>query len=452
MMFTPARFVVVDDKKHHLAAIVQVFQQLGSPCISVHYDPAHDPDPAIFRGVRCLFLDLHLLEGQAGTDNKRHYAVIAALLESVISPLGGPFILVLWTEHAHLGGELRTYLNDSLGDVHHARPFAVSTLAKESFINVDSGEMSNPDLLRGAVLGSLEGTPQLAALLSWEQDVMAAAGSTLVSLLSLVEPDQRRERYAEGLDAILSRLASEAVGRSQVEVDHRAAIMAALAPILSDRVLNQDPSDSAKALWRGAVTRYKTLKDATFVEAGAINRMLHLAMPSAETVRASDWGAVVNLPWSSDDEMLAHMGLNAANFFGGELLIEKADRARCKIVLVRIGAVCDYAQNRKGPIVYILGAEVPCDVKRKTRKGTSEELPLSTAIWRSPVLQTDNAPFRLNVHVRFPVTVLHDVCKAWSVRYRLREQLLMTLIVDSGNYASRPGIIQLPARNRDEDA
>ena len=91
--------------------------------------------------MRCLFLDLHLVDGQAGTDQRRHYGVIASILEDNISQNGGPFILVIWTEHERFSNELRDYLDTNLDQTKpHARPLAVLGLAKERFIN--TGDLS----------------------------------------------------------------------------------------------------------------------------------------------------------------------------------------------------------------------------------------------------------------------------------------------------------------------
>ena len=94
-MFAPPRFVVLDDNPNHLSAIVNVFQMLGAPCLGVVYDPGGELESGAFRGVRALFMDLHLIESAATTDEVRHYATIVSILEEHISPTGGPFILVV---------------------------------------------------------------------------------------------------------------------------------------------------------------------------------------------------------------------------------------------------------------------------------------------------------------------------------------------------------------------
>ncbi len=449
-MFTPPRFVVVDDELTHLNAILDTFQKLGSPCIGIHYDPAAELDPAHFRGVRVLFLDLHLIGGALGTDYRRHYAQIAAILENNISPHGGPFVLVIWTANPHLQNELIEYLDLNLDPQKpHAKPLAIRCLEKERFINVETGAAVNPGQLRQAVEGAISSNAQLAALLSWELDVLAAAGATLSTLLALVPSNQRSTAtFPSALDTILSRLAREAVGPSNVAIDPRAAITTALAPILADRIINQHPTAEVSDRWSNAVTRHSdsALGNSTEEEAGQINRMLHIAIPGPETIRPTDWGTVVDYPTAwTDPEVSNTIGFTIDQFLGHELKIEGAGRAQCRPCLVRVGAACDYAQNRSGPLKYLLGIEVPETAARmEDRQGRRIKPPDS--VWTSPIFVMDGItePFRLYVNVRFGREVLPGACVDWNVRYRIREQLLMHLISHESGYSSRPAIVQMP--------
>lgn len=444
-MFAPTRFVVVDDKPEHLRAIVNTFQLLGSPCIGIHFSAEAELDPAHFRGVRVLFLDLHLIEGGAlGTDQIRHYASIASILENNISPQGGPFVLVIWTAYPERRQELVDYLDGALDQQKpHARPLAVLCLEKERFINLGSGDVVDPAQLRLAVEGTITSNAQLAALLNWETDVLAAAGATLSELVGLVPPAQRlTAAFPAALNVILSRLAREAVGRPNVAVNHRAAIATALAPILADRIMNQTVTLETSALWMRAVTRHDdpALGKASPEEAGRINRMLHLSVQGSETIRPTDWGAVVDFPgaqWNSDDELRRVMGATRNEILEGEFKIRAADQANCRPCLVRVGAACDHAQGRPGPLTYLLALEIPKAVKRDTPPASE---------WISPVLVTDGVaqPFELHVNARFGMSLPAVACETWQVRYRLREQLLMHLVSHANVYASRPGIVQLP--------
>jgi hypothetical protein len=447
VIFSAPRFVVVDDKEQHLTAITRTLQLLGAPCLGVKYDGTEELKPDHFRGVRCLFMDLHLIDGVASTDHRRHFANIAAILEDNISASGGPFILVVWSALQNLDGELRNYLDEKIDAAKpHARPLAVLGLAKDKFINLDDGIVAKPKELRKAVLDAVVANPQVAALLGWESDVLTAAGDTLAELLKLVPAAERVSKsYPNALDTILSRLAREAVGRPNVEINHRAAITTALGPILADRVINQEVTPDTAALWKRAVTRYDddSLKDASREEAGSINRMLHVAIPGSETVLPIDWGAVVELEegvWNSDDQLRQLFDGSRTELLEEEFKIKAADHGKCRPCLVRVGAACDYAQKRRGPLTYLLGLELPADLKRSSTAPAAE--------WRSPVmmLNGEGTPFRLHVNVRFSLARPAAGCEGWKVRYRLREQLLMLLLSHSNGYTARPGIVQLPAK------
>ena len=320
-MFTPPRFVVIDDKPEHLDAILDVFQELGAGCQGVTYDPEHGLDNRHLAGVRVLFVDLHLIDLAATTDETRHFAIIAGILEDGIRPTGGPFILVVWTEHDDLVTRLTTYLDDSLDrDKPFARPLAVVGLAKRRFIDLDTGEAQEGRAagLRDAVEQAVDSQPQLTALVAWESDVQAAAGATLSALVDLV-PDNAKNStsFAGGLDEVLSRLARESVGPHHVATDPRAAIAAALAPMLADRIVNQEVSEAALAAWSQAVTwEGRDRLDST--RAGKVNRMLHVAVPPTEAIRPGAWGAVVEFPaaWWPDNEFLERFGTTPRQLLG----------------------------------------------------------------------------------------------------------------------------------------
>ena len=443
-MFTPPRFVVVDDRPDHLTAILDVFQEIGTPCLGIAYDPEQEFDKQNFEGVRALFLDLHLTDLAETTDKRRHFAIIAGLLEDNISPAGGPFILVVWTEHEDEVEELRAYLDDAGAidtEKPHARPLAIVGLPKGQFINVNTGEphADKADALHAEVEAAVGEKPQLAALLSWEADVQAAAGATLAALVELV-PDEKRNgaSFAQCLDEILSRLAREAVGQPHVATDPRAAITSALVPILADRIAHQQASSMASEAWRKALT-WDGGGNLDSAASGKVNRMLHVAVPMSETIRPTDWGTVVEFPaaWWRDDELPKRFGVTLDQFLGGEYKIKPEDWGKCRPRLIRIGAACDYAQNRAGPLTYLLGLEIPVEVTRSGKPPAS--------VWSSPTLVAKpcDGPFVLVVNARYPLNMVPTEVEAWQPVYRLREQLLMHLISHAGSYLARPGIVQL---------
>lgn len=448
-MFAAPRFLAVDDKDEHLAAILATFQKLGTPCMGVRFDAAAPLERAMFRGVRALFLDLHLITGAKTTDDKQHFANIASILEENISELGGPFILVLWTEHAEKAADLTVYLDEALDpEKPWCRPLAVLPLAKEKFINVTSGAVEAADDLRKAVEEALDANPQLSALVGWETDVLAAAGETLMSLTALVPLDKRTAAlFPAALDEVLSRLAVEAVGKKHVGDDPRTAVTAALGPILADRIVSQEVGHRTDALWKAAVTRHgqKQLPQATPAEAGGINRMLHVAVAGPERIAPADWGAVSEVPadlWT-DQGLTDTLGVNIDQLLREEFKIHRDHHGLCRPRLVRVGAVCDHAQKRPGPIPFLFGVEIPANLQRLT--GPDGRVTPPAAEWSSPVLTVPGVaePFILHVNSRFEITRPAAATAPWVAVYRLREQLLMQLIAHTGAYVGRPGIVRL---------
>ena len=173
--------------------------------------------------------------------------------------------------------------------------------------------------------------------------------------------------------------------------------------------------------------------------------MLHVAVPSSETIDPTDWGAVVEFPeeWRNDEQLRARFGLTARRLLGGEFRLDRGERDLGRLRLVRVGAACDYAQNRPGPLPYLLGVEIPCDANLKTdRDGKTLRAPASE--WTSPALLIgQEKPFRLAANARYPLSAAAETARDWTLLYRLREQLLMHLISHASGYLSRPGIVEM---------
>ena len=446
-MFLPPRFVAVDDNFDHLQAIMAAFQQLGSPCLGLRYHPDRRLDKSHFRGVRLLFLDLNLITGADLGDQKQNFANIAGILEDNISFAGGPFILFIWTEHDTLVSGLTHYLNEPGALPAHARPLMIKGLSKGQFIYTATGEAraEGVETLRSEVEDAVSSSPQLAALTAWETDVLAAAGGTLSALNELVPDDQQdTDQRAQALGDVLRRLASAAVGQPHVQTDPRAAINQALAPILADRITNQEVAEGTAGIWNNALTSGAD-RALDPIAAGSINRMLHLAVPRSETIHANDRGAVVAFPecWWDEDLLKEQFGVGIRRLLGGEFKLGNKEREKCGRVLVRVGAACDHAQDLPGSLVYLLGVEIPSDVCRKKDNTGTVRPPASE--WSSPWLVTapGNVPFRLHVNSRYSLHVSRNEAQKWLPMYRLREQLLMQLISHANNYLARPGVLEL---------
>lgn len=429
-MFSAGRYVIVDDERDQLRLLVDSLHSVGAPCVGVHYT-GKPLDRAAFAGVRVLFSDLFLLQGV--TQPMLQYAALEGMLRANVDPaIGGPYLLIIWTTHDEKVEGLRTYLRERLDP--RLRPLAVLTLDKKDFLDGQPG-------LAEAVHERVNASPQIRALVAWEVDVLSAAGATLAAVTDLVPAENRDvDDFSALLDGILSRLAVAYAGRPNVTADRRGAINGALAPILADRIANAPARPELAGIWDAAVTTHQNLPPIDDAQGGRMNRMLHIAIPPAEPVAATDWGATLLLPDAvhADEPMLDRFGMRYKEIMSQVFRIEKADRARCTPVLVRIGAVCDFAQRKPGPLPYLLGLIVPSDIAHKDIAQLKSEL-------ASPVFLLDEAqgPVRLLVNARFQISLVSPPAE-FTPLFRIREQMLATIVAHASEYQTRPGVVKLP--------
>lgn len=347
--------------------------------------------------------------------------------------------MVLWTSHLEERDAFADYVAKVAGFTDR-RPLAILGLNKNDYRDAN-GSFAGAQL-RADIEKTIASHAQLQVLLAWEANVLAAAGATLATLGELVpQNEQSIEKYPQAIDGILSRLAGAAVGIPNASKDPRGAINSALAPILLDRILNQRASAEINDLWSKAITRYNDLPEMDVQQAGRMNRMLHLAMPQAELIRPTDWGAIVKIPDGElvDDAMQRRFGSRAKDILSQIFQIEKKDRERCQLCLLRVGAVCDFAQNRVGPIPYVLCLVVPVTVQRR-----DAARPLAEMETPAFELARGEESVRFLVNARFQVSLVQENIEGWTALCRIREQLLTMVVAHISAYVMRPGIVKLP--------
>lgn len=435
-MFTRARYVVIDDKENELNQLADCLRKIGAPCLPLLYDVADGIDTRHLGGVRLLFLDLHLTTGGQSTDVAQASAVIAGMLEDGIVPAAGPYVIILWTTHQPHREAFETYIMDNVDPL--KRPLAILSLDKNQYLAGDAGEKLMADI--GQVI---ETDPRLRALLDWEREVLKAAGTTLAEVGSLVSADDRKAtRFSERLDEVLSLLASEAIGAENAKADPYSAVNAALMPILSDRIANQRIGPDSNAIWQAAVTKIGNVPAPSLAEAAKLNSMLHVATASSEELRPVAWGAVSLLPDAEleDAPMMARFNLPAKPLFATLFsMTAKPERARSKLCLLRVGANCDYAQGRRGPIPFMLGAIMPANAQRRA------DLPKAEIITPPLMIEGFEEPVIIAFNGHLTVSMVPEEFEGWPPLCRLRESLLMQITTHGAQHATRPAIISFSA-------
>lgn len=435
-MFTPPRYIAIDDERSELDPLVDALHRIGAPCVGHHFEPPGLPEPALFAGIRVLFTDLHLIKGAAAPH--QNFDAIAQIINSCVPVDHGPFLLVLWTSHEEERDALAERLQVALADTPEKMPLAILGLGKEQFRSAGGWDGT---ALQDALRNEIAEIPQLAALISWERDVLAAANATLALVGGLVPTaDRTLEGYATGLDRVLSKLAVAAAGPANARSDPRGAVSSALAPLLADRIVNQgDPGDSA-ATWNTAVTFPEQGGELSDAQKATMHRILHVAMPPAEPFARTDWGAVTPFGAAQleDAPMKARFGATAAELLSRDFKLKESRAADGQLVLIRGGAACDQAQSNPGPVPMLLGLLASVSALKSGSRS-----PAVHECKEHLLLPGDAEPSVLLVNARFTTTMVPADLETWpDPILRLREQLLMTILVHAATHTIRPGTLK----------
>lgn len=166
-------------------------------------------------------------------------------------------------------------------------------------------------------------------------------------------------------------------------------------------------------------------------------------------------GAVVRLPEDRlNDFLTAKFGLSEDEFRESLFKVNVAEWTDCRPRLVQIGAACDAAQPKPGPLLFLFAFEwsfANADGK-KTKDGdpkgnlSADGRKRKDLEWLSPILQFDPAlnPGYLSVFKNLALSVPRAEAAAWTSVYRLREELVSQLTQSYARHISRPGIVTLP--------
>ena len=286
------------------------------------------------------------------------------------------------------------------------------------------GDTPNIEKLVEEITNSFDQFPQIAALLNWEEMVLGAAGDTVSSIFDLVGKQNRGKEVSR----ILAKLAVGAVGKDHIEDDRFHAVNEALLPILTDHIASMHLKNDGRDIWQKAFNSSDIKSPLLPEEAARLNRLVQIDPVTDNGARS---GSVIDLPEEFSGE-------NFEKQFGLEQEKAASEQFSCKEseeklswVLVQCQAICDYAQNKPGPLPYYLGLELP-----HTLKGHPK------ALWVSPPFEKNGSTVYLHVSARFPVSLPPKFTEQKNVRYRLREQLLNDLIYHIHSYGARPGMLR----------
>lgn len=450
-MFLRSRIVAVDDKENHLTGLKIALNSLCMDCHAIKYEDETVAGWKPLPATRILFLDLNLRAGATfNTPNAANFATIADVLIKLIHPESGPYGLVLWAEQPLLD-DLLVFLNERLtGAESRYLPVFAQALRKGDYINTGDGTVINAQRLKDDIVQAISINVQMKALFSWEADVIAAMDATLRSIVDLVPEDKRTSAaFSEELGKILFRISQAGGGINRAFENPRESVNSVLVPVLADRISQHDPDGESSASWKSALVEDKNKSAPEAVQA-AVNTAIHISTAASSLsvpIRATDLGAVITSPFETDEKLLENFGITVAElrdvkFFG---VTNDVEWSSCKLRLVQIGASCDHAQPKPGPLLYLLAIEWPFSVGVANASLRANKTTKVDYDYRTPVLLVGDQkkPGRISVFLNLSLSVPKTTAQQWNVAYRFRDELISNITQEYSRYIARPGLTNL---------
>lgn len=400
------------------------------------------PDKPI-KGVRLLFLDLKLEGINFDADSEDIAKSLKPVVDRIIGPDNGPYILFGWTKTPrHL---------QALFNILENKPVLMLDMEKNACMSDGVCDFSK---IEAKLFDKIKQIGHLATLFDWENIVNDAAKETINKLMQEVGK-------MEDVESLLYYLGRAAVGDNVDSLTGEQRIKAAL------QCLNVLLSDSVSMI----------LKNNDFSSAGDVKPVGSLAHGLVSAINAKLLlGQTLNnepYPGNVYIEFTSERKEKILSFIKERIVITKiakslvipkipADiqgmvrdtviREQCvkiekeiiaekNMVFVEITPVCDYAQSNHKYHRVISGFLIACDYYEELE----HRMPEKSGFYVSPhiLFEKYSGCFRLILDCRGLVTLELDSLKAVKPLFRINDELLFDIQHKAGSHFSRPGITAL---------
>lgn len=444
-MIPSPRIAVIDDEEDSVKAIRESLESMDTSCLPVLVRAGEPSVKAPIRGIRLLFLDVHLVSGnQQGASL---YDTNASILQQVLASDNGPYVLVVWTSHKAERDGLLEHISKHYQNI--PQPLASLVMAKEEYRNGAGFDMPK---VAARIADLLREQPQANALLHWENAVDLACGDLIARLCSFVP---REEMFlgdpSAKLERTLTAIAQSAVGVLNLERNELGAINDGLMPLLNDRLAHlPDQDGNLLDVWKKAISKPADKISLEMSEKIDLDSMYHVAPNRPGPITCGTRGAIYELPRDFDLEKVFLPGTNLEKIYVNYFQFQPKDEVTRQMealqeavawCLVGLRAACDQAQPKGGTNRLILSARIkePLSIKGLSYFKQND------AIFMTMPLVNGDHPFRLVLNFRFLITLSDEQLKALSIQplLRLRDNMCSVIETQFATHACRPGLMKM---------
>ncbi|WP_445365385.1 hypothetical protein ACJJJB_20015 [Microbulbifer sp. ANSA001] len=453
MMFGVPNIIVVDDNPEELEDIKRSFYEAGMPCLPIQYV---NDDPDNVSGIdhislsdsiapRVVVTDLNLTESLSSKATSL-VAPLAEVLKQL--PIKGPYILCVWSKLADIVDEVITlleerYKEDLLLPIHY------SVIPKHEF-------SKNPKALRNRVEEVVSENDLFNALLSWEYRVAEAARNTTNTLYDLARSIENGSIDASSnrLKNILAAIGNESIGVKNAIDMPALAMESGLTPILEDQ-LTTTSEVNLDEKWSKAIPSLGKSEELDTNAKAKLNSFYHIEEVINDYPKAHR-GVFVKFnneylgAEESSKKFERSLGRSLKSLLHEEFLNPRygskterqVAREQLELGFLEVSAACDHAQRKTKLPKYILGALIPVEFENFTIFQNGNKDRAHEGIYRLPVIELGGKSYIVKFSFKYQFGVQPDHNKWFGeCMFRVRDQVLSSIIFNKSQHASRPGII-----------
>lgn len=470
-MHNSGHSLVIDDKYNDGMLICSRLIESLMPCYFFQYDEQRlvehlQQNKPKLTGIRLIFQDLALTS--AGEPSKTDYEAAAVTIESLVSELNGPWLLVTWSTWAGVGNQLGTQKAEEIFD--HLRESLPRGLQPFAFVVLDTKPTYSKSGLHGDVQHvsdipvelqkklsehinqKIESYPATTALINWESEVYRAISETLSEITSFIQPG---EYFDADLGSILRELALAEIGKNIDPQNLSRGLKEVLSSILRDKIKSTASGlENFEDIDNKKILRLESWKAKT-------NRIIHqeLSAPS----QALPPGSIVDLSHNlellpcditSPETLNSFIRQNFFQFGKGDNSKAKKNEVStgCSFIALDITPPCDHAQTKSTWNKYIIGISVPeryidyCRAIDKVSGVRTDKLLGENLICLPEMMNPEGGKYFFVFNSRLTLSI--STTKANTVlaehyKGRLREQILGDITSWLIRQTTRPGIVEL---------
>jgi len=445
MKIENSRVVILDDIPDEIENLAKNFKKRGIGYVHYTGELSELPEKPL-TGVRFIFVDFKL--GIGADTLQSRIKNVTNILNKIISPVNGPYVVVLWTKHID---EINLFKEMMLKSNDIAKPFAIVDMEKsecmEKFDDVSrkiDTMLSNTNIITNF-------------LLLWENLGIFALRDALNSFYNIENRSiqtpaaQSFDDYLKKLDKSIGRhlfrIATASLGDSNIKNDRNLtdAILLSLTAVFNDRMENKIPNEDydykkiGQEILANNNPGYTPEERAKMNSIFLIDKNIGKNLNPGCVYRLADVRKKIRCVTNCSFKKTITTPLKAASeFFNGDLGAspDKNDIIKKIIpVLVEITPECDSAQNKWKNSKLLLGVLWPEEYKQRIGGETGY-------IYKTLPFFINNKIFYLTFNSHFVYTFPLKMFEELKPFLKIRKEFLVDIQHWYANQISRPGKIE----------